>query len=140
MEAVKEYTNGEVTIVWKPGSCIHSEKCWRGLSSVFKPKDKPWIDATGAESEAIIKQVSQCPSGALTTYRNSAGPKSISDMGKVKIQVIENGPLRIMGELEITHKDGSTERKESVATFCRCGHSTNKPFCDGSHKSQGFEG
>ena len=40
---VKEYNNGEVTVVWKPNLCIHSEKCWHGLPAVFNPKAKPWI-------------------------------------------------------------------------------------------------
>jgi uncharacterized Fe-S cluster protein YjdI len=140
MEAVKEYTNGDVTVVWKPRSCIHSEKCWRGLPSVFNPDKKPWIDVEGANSQRIIDQVNQCPSGALSHYKNAEGPKITKDMSKIKIQVMENGPLRVMGEMEITHKDGSTEIKETAASFCRCGHSANKPFCDGSHKKEGFEG
>ncbi len=53
----KEYTNGEVTIAWQPGICIHSEKCWRGLANLFQPKSKPWINAEGASSEEIEAQV-----------------------------------------------------------------------------------
>ena len=139
MEAVKEYTNGDVTIVWKPRQCIHSEKCWRGLPSVFKPKDKPWIDAEGASSEEITAQVENCPSGALSYYKNSEGPNKVEEMSKVKAQVLANGPLMVSGPCEIVHKDGTVEVKEK-ASFCRCGHSKNKPFCDGSHKSEGFEG
>ncbi|MFN8299328.1 MAG: (4Fe-4S)-binding protein [Chitinophagales bacterium] len=67
----KEYTNGEVTIVWQAHLCCHSTNCWKGLNSVFKPKERPWINATGAESAAILEQVSKCPSGALTAYRNA---------------------------------------------------------------------
>ena len=70
MESVKEYSNGEVTIVWKSELCIHSGICARGLSEVFKPKEKPWINAQGATTEEIVNQVKKCPSGALSFYYN----------------------------------------------------------------------
>ena len=63
---VKEYTNGDVTVVWQPHMCIHSKKCWKGLLPVFDPRRKPWIDMDGASSERIIAQVNECPSGALS--------------------------------------------------------------------------
>lgn len=64
----KEYTNGEVTIIWQPAKCIHSGICARTLPAVYKPKEKPWINPQNASTEEIIAQVKQCPSGALT-YR-----------------------------------------------------------------------
>lgn len=70
METTKEYTNGEVTIVWKPQLCTHSGNCARGLPGVFKPKEKPWIHPHGASSEEIMKQLAKCPSGALSGYYN----------------------------------------------------------------------
>lgn len=63
---VKEYTNGEVTVVWQPHMCIHSKKCWKGLLPVFDPRRKPWVDMNGASSERIVAQVNECPSGALS--------------------------------------------------------------------------
>jgi uncharacterized Fe-S cluster protein YjdI len=65
-----EYSNGEVTVVWKPKLCQHSTNCWKGLGSVFKPKEKPWIKVDGASSQEIIEQVKKCPSGALSFYLN----------------------------------------------------------------------
>ena len=65
-----KYSNGEVTIVWKPDLCIHSGNCVRGLSDVFKPRQKPWINADGASTEKIIDQVKKCPSGALSYFIN----------------------------------------------------------------------
>lgn len=70
METKKEYTNGEVTVVWQPGLCIHSAKCVIGLPSVFKPKEKPWIQLGDEGSEDITRVVKRCPSGALTYYEN----------------------------------------------------------------------
>jgi uncharacterized Fe-S cluster protein YjdI len=66
-----KYSNGEVTIVWKPAICIHSAKCFKGLPDVFDPKKRPWIDAEGATTERIIEQVKICPSGALTFFMNA---------------------------------------------------------------------
>ncbi|MFM9943952.1 MAG: (4Fe-4S)-binding protein [Bacteroidia bacterium] len=70
-EIIKEYTNGEVTIVWKPEMCQHSAKCFKGLPSVFNPRIKPWIDAEGANTEAIVTQILNCPSKALSFFYNS---------------------------------------------------------------------
>jgi uncharacterized Fe-S cluster protein YjdI len=65
-----KYSNGEVTVVWKPKLCIHSTICWKGLIEVFNPKERPWIKIDGATTERIIVQVKQCPSGALTYFMN----------------------------------------------------------------------
>ncbi|MBK7343709.1 MAG: (4Fe-4S)-binding protein [Saprospiraceae bacterium] len=40
----KEYSNGEVTVVWQPDLCIHSGKCVIGLPGVFNTKAKPWVN------------------------------------------------------------------------------------------------
>ena len=69
-QTIFKYSNGEVTIVWKPDLCIHSGNCVRGLSDVFKPRQKPWINADGASTEKIIDQVKKCPSGALSYFMN----------------------------------------------------------------------
>jgi uncharacterized Fe-S cluster protein YjdI len=67
----KEYSNGEVTIVWKNALCIHSGNCVRGLHEVFNSKVNPWINAAGAPTDKIIEQVKKCPSGALSFYMNA---------------------------------------------------------------------
>jgi uncharacterized Fe-S cluster protein YjdI len=69
-EAEKPYTNGEITVIWKPGICLHSGKCVQGLAEVFNVKNRPWIDMEGASTDRIIQQVEQCPSGALSYVRN----------------------------------------------------------------------
>jgi len=66
-----KYSNGEITIVWKPDLCIHSGNCARGLPEVFKPKEKPWITPDGASTERMIEQVKKCPSGALSYFLNA---------------------------------------------------------------------
>ncbi len=62
----KEYSNGEVTVVWQSGKCIHSGNCVRNLSAVFQPKEQPWIKINNASSKEITDAVGKCPSGALS--------------------------------------------------------------------------
>ncbi len=52
-----KYTNGEITILWQPKRCIHSNICVKGLGAVFNPSKTPWIDITRADSNALIEQV-----------------------------------------------------------------------------------
>lgn len=57
----------------------------------------------------------------------------------VHVEVTENGPYRVEGGIEVKRPDGETVSTKE-AFLCRCGHSSNKPFCDGTHKKIGFEG
>ncbi len=66
----KEYSNGEITVVWKPGKCIHAGICVKSLPDVYDPNGKPWIQPENASAEALIKQIDQCPSAALSYYKN----------------------------------------------------------------------
>jgi len=70
---VKRYSNGEVTVVWKPGVCMHSAVCFRGLPKVFDPSRRPWIAIDAAPTKAIVEQVRRCPSGALSILRPRRG-------------------------------------------------------------------
>lgn len=139
MGKTKEYSNGEVTIVWKPDTCIHSAICVKGLGEVFRPNEKPWIKIDAASTEALVNQVKACPSGALSYYMNDEGDKEAASL-ETKVEVLENGPLLVYGTLKVTHKDGSEETKNRTTAFCRCGASQNKPYCDGAHVDQGFKG
>jgi CDGSH-type Zn-finger protein len=59
----------------------------------------------------------------------------------VKITPLHNGPIRIEGEFEIFDATGNAFglAGRTVISLCRCGHSANKPFCDGSHARMGFQ-
>jgi uncharacterized Fe-S cluster protein YjdI len=66
----KNYSNGEITIVWQPAKCTHSAICVKKLPNVYHPKEKPWIQMENATTEELIQQVAQCPSGALSIIHN----------------------------------------------------------------------
>ena len=142
-DIIKKYSNGEVTVVWKPAMCIHSTICWKtatGLPEVFNPRVKPWINATGADSSSIVEQVDKCPSGALSFYYNGEpdGEEKEVDL-ETKIEVLSNGPLLVYGNITVKDKQGNETKKSKVTAFCRCGQSKNKPYCDGSHIPAKFE-
>lgn len=62
-------------------------------------------------------------------------------MADTKIELRANGPLRITGPIEIVDQDGKAFQLPEGAfiSACRCGQSSNKPFCDGSHRTTGFQ-
>jgi CDGSH-type Zn-finger protein len=61
-------------------------------------------------------------------------------MADCKVIVRNNGPLRIEGEIGLVDQEGRAFGLggRSVVSLCRCGHSANKPFCDGTHNQAGF--
>ena len=70
-EVTKEYTNGEVTVVWKNSLCVHSAHCFRELPEVFHPLVMPWITPEASTTDTLIEQVCKCPSGALSYFLNN---------------------------------------------------------------------
>jgi CDGSH-type Zn-finger protein len=62
-------------------------------------------------------------------------------MSDVQITVTENGPYMVKGPIELFDAAGNPVATEGAAAFlCRCGGSSNKPFCDGTHSKIGFIG
>ena len=137
-EIKKEYTNDELTIVWKPKTCIHAAECVKALPLVYLPNEKPWIQIENATTEELKAQIRKCPSGALSFYMN--GEENMEEETlETKVEVLKNGPLLVYGTLRIKGKDGSEEVKNKTTAFCRCGASNNKPYCDGAHIEANFE-
>lgn len=139
-DITKKYTNGEVTIIWKPSQCIHSAICFKGLGQVFDPGRRPWITPEQATTQQIIEQIKKCPSGALSYYMNTETKEPVKVETETIVETSPNGPLLVYGNVSIKDAAGNLTKKHNVTAFCRCGGSANKPFCDGSHKKIGFEG
>ncbi len=62
-------------------------------------------------------------------------------MAPTKVTINKNGPILISGDIEVVDANGKAyglAGRTSIA-LCRCGHSANKPFCDGQHKQQNFQ-
>ena len=63
---VLEYSNDEITILWKPNLCIHAGICVKMLPQVYNPKARPWIKIENATTNEIRLQANACPSVALS--------------------------------------------------------------------------
>jgi uncharacterized Fe-S cluster protein YjdI len=145
---IKEYTNGEITVKWQPDECIHATTCFKMLPEVFKPAERPWVKINAASTDEIIKTVEACPTDALTWWYNDPERNNNKNFIKMeenknpkpKIQIFENGPMHIPAEIDLVDNDGKIHKVNEDKYICRCGHSANKPFCDGSHMKMGFKG
>ncbi len=57
----------------------------------------------------------------------------------VTITVVHNGPYLVDGKFKMVNKDGTETILSGKNALCRCGHSSNKPFCDGTHVKINFD-
>lgn len=60
-------------------------------------------------------------------------------MSKVKIKVNDSGPYIITGSFEVVDAEGNLFETKKAVALCRCGHSSIKPFCDGTHRKNVFQ-
>lgn len=107
------------------GSMFRATLCRCGLS-----RNKPFCDNSHIEA------------GFVATGEPASQPSvlNIADLvGPVTVSPQPNGPLKIEGRLEVSSGTGRNVSRIKKAYFCRCGQSGNKPYCDGTHKTVGFE-
>jgi uncharacterized Fe-S cluster protein YjdI/predicted GNAT family acetyltransferase len=127
------YANEAIEVHWEPSLCIHVRNCVRGLSGVFDPSRRPWVDVDAGEPDAIAATILTCPTGALHFRRLDGGAQE-EPAPETTIEPRPDGPLFIRGRVRIVGEDGRLLREDTRVALCRCGASENKPFCDGSHK------
>jgi thiamine pyrophosphate-dependent acetolactate synthase large subunit-like protein/CDGSH-type Zn-finger protein/nitrite reductase/ring-hydroxylating ferredoxin subunit len=126
-----------VTIRDNRGICSHAGFCTWGLPAVFRLGQEPWIDASAAPAEDIVRTIRRCPSGALGYEQEGVVETDFG--GEPGIQVSRNGPYRVRGSVELQGVEFGQGASREHFALCRCGHSRNKPFCDGSHWYAGFK-
>ena len=135
-EVRTDYRAAGITIHDNRALCAHAGRCTEGLASVFKYGSEPWIDPTGASIAAIVETIRQCPSGALS-YSLDA-PESPQEPATPSVVVTKNGPYEVSAGVAFIDPATGRTNQGARLTLCRCGGSMNKPFCDGSHWSNGF--
>lgn len=136
-DQVKAYEGKDITIYDNRGVCSYDSSCTRLLPTVFKKKDRPWIDPDGASVAEIIDTVEKCPSGALSY---GIGSRRYQELDREPaIRTKKDGPLEITGGILLKDDQGCQPECKEHYTLCRCGNSKNKPFCDGGHEEHGFE-
>jgi len=105
-----------------PGLSFRAALCRCGQS-----KNKPFCD--NAHARAGFKD-----SGAV----GLTGAPDGESGGPLSIRPSQNGPFLLKGNFTIVSSSGRRAWSGKQAALCRCGGSGNKPFCDGSHKRNGF--
>jgi CDGSH-type Zn-finger protein/uncharacterized Fe-S cluster protein YjdI len=123
--------------VWENGPiAIHAELEVAGDKSSYRAvlcrcgqsKRKPYCDHSHAAAAFVA--TGEPESKEITELAAKNGP--------LKVRPTHNGPLCIEGNLEICAASGRTLSRETRVFLCRCGHSQDKPYCDGSHMQAGF--
>ena len=132
-----DYPAPGITIHDDRSLCAHAGHCTDGLASVFKYGSEPWIDPNGATVEAIVQAIRKCPSGALSySIRGVAG---VDEPREPAIAITKDGPYAVIGGIALQDQPTGQSASGARYTLCRCGGSKNKPFCDGTHWSNGFK-
>jgi len=113
--------------------CDPGGKIW----SLIEQTDNPKI------RELTIREANHCPAGRLVVRDKKTGEVIENDLPP-SIGVIEDpalrcsGPLWVRGAIPIESNDGKPYESRNRVTLCRCGASSNMPFCNGSHASIKF--
>ena len=118
--------------------CIAAAECISGLPAVFDNTRRPWIAPANASADEIAKVIVRCPSGALHFTRRDAG-QAETPQEPTSIQPTSGGPYYVRGFVQLRSADGKSMIEDIRMALCRCGQSKNKPFCDNSHFSAGFD-
>jgi CDGSH-type Zn-finger protein/uncharacterized Fe-S cluster protein YjdI len=132
--AEEEVVNtGEVVVRFNARRCIHSRNCVLDRPDVFVPNVQgEWIHPERATAAELVEIAHNCPSGAIRC--ETASGEALEHAPIVNtVRVRENGPLALRAPITM---DGAPQGYR--LTLCRCGASTHKPFCDGSHAAAGF--
>ena len=117
------YVRGDIEIKDSTGTLL-LEDTRVALCRCGESRNKPFCDNSH-------KQANFRDTGVLGENRLALKPAA--DGRRLQIVPTVGGPLILNGEVEIRSADGDTTYRGTKTTLCRCGHSANKPFCDGSH-------
>ena len=127
-----------IAVTFDPQICVHAARCLQSLPTVFDLEARPWIQPQNADADEVAETVMRCPSGALQFERLDGGPSEQAP-AETTITPFPNGPLLLRGDLHFTNQAGEEIRTATRAALCRCGGSANKPFCDATHRRNGFQ-
>lgn len=133
----KVYRGSDIEVSFDLDVCVHVAECLRGEPRVFDLERRPWVLPDAGEADTIARVIELCPSGALQYRRLDGKPQEHHD-GSARVTPIRDGPLMVVGDIEVRHDDGTVEVLPR-ATLCRCGESQHKPFCDNEHLRIGFQ-
>jgi CDGSH-type Zn-finger protein len=119
--------------------CMHAAFC------AARTRKIPAMMADTADSDVraqVIAMIDRCPSGSYLYALEEGGEDVEPDLPAAIAVTAEEGelagPLWVTGGIPIQRADGSPFETRNRVTLCRCGHSREKPLCDGTHREIGF--
>jgi len=136
-----EKTEGPgVDLTWSARYCAIARFCHRGGDAwtLAEHSDVP------ENRDLAVQESRDCPSGALIAWDKKTGRAMEPDL-EPSIGLVENrdsgqsGPIWVKGGIPIESTDGTVYEVRNRVTLCRCGASSRKPFCDGSHISCAYK-
>ena len=130
-----------------PELSLTDEEALCAFARFCDPNGRVWNQVSETDIPAVartfVHQVNNCPAGRLVAWQNDT-QKPVEEHRDQLIALVEDiprgcsGPLWVQGGIPVEAVDGTTYEVRNRMTLCRCGASSNKPFCDGSHASINF--
>ncbi len=133
-DRIKIYPGTGIDVLDDRAICVNAGFCDTRVSTVWKMSHS--TDDTDVRAR-VMAMIERCPSGALTY---AVDGEIVEPDLRIGVSVIPDGPLWLTGGIPVERSDGEPMETRNRVTLCRCGASSNKPLCDGSHSEVGFTG
>ena len=131
------YPGEQAEVHWDGRLCIHYGDCGRAEGELFVGGRQPWCQPDLAGDEEIREVIKRCPTGALSVvFKGETWNETPASTNSLTIS--QDGPLYFDGDISVQTAADESPDKRVRAALCRCGLSTNKPYCDNSHAKGGF--
>lgn len=138
MAKITEFRGSGVVVQFDEARCLHAGACIQGAPQIFDIHGRPWIRPERGDAALIIEVVARCPSGALTVRHEDGRAAEALPHANIA-RLVPGGPVYLHGNLQVCDGEGKRLLETTRAALCRCGHSSNKPWCDNSHQARPFE-
>lgn len=138
LDGAERYEGPEVALTDNRAYCAFARFC--------DAKGQVWnlVSMEGKQARDLtVREADHCPAGRLSAWTGGQEPHEPHfepSLGLIEDpQQGSSGPLWVRGGIPFSREDGFTYEVRNRVTLCRCGRSSNKPFCDGSHASIRFQ-
>lgn len=131
------HCTGELHLRAADGTAIAEvDETW--LCACGASNDKPYCDCSHVRTEFATTASRRTAATSTDAFGDPAAPVDDPTHCALNIRTRKDGPLKVTGPVEVLAPDGALLLRGEEAALCRCGHSTTKPFCDGTHRTIGF--
>ncbi len=135
----KQYVGANLTLTDNEAYCVFARFCdARGrIWNLVERSDDPLA------AELTVREANLCPGGRLSAWDNESGkpfePQYVPSLALIEDPSLKvSGGLWVRGGIPVEREDGYVYEVRNRMVLCRCGASSRKPFCDGSHVSARF--